>query len=177
MKQCKLLVQKHRSGVAVAALGLLILGLAFFAAPATTSAQDTPNATVPGGTVPPIQPLRPSITFVHAASFDADVILTAIDVCTDEGEVVPGLENMIYGEAQTLYFDPNSFDWKIAVAGTNCTNVLVDIAAFGLGYGAVKVLVFSGDGAKQPLGVIDVLAREGGGVIFMPYLSLASSPS
>jgi hypothetical protein len=136
-----------------------------------------PNGTVPGGTVPPIQPLRPSITFVHAASFDVDVAQTAIDVCTDEGEVVPGLENMIYGEAQTLYFDPNSFDWKIAVAGTNCANVLVDIAPFGLGYNSVKVLVFSGDGAKQPLGVIDVLAREGGGVIFMPFLSLASSPS
>ena len=58
------------------------------------------------------------------------------------------LENMIYGEAQTLYFDPNSFDWKIAVAGTNCANVLVDIAPFGLGYNAVKVLVFSGDGAN-----------------------------
>jgi len=159
-------------------LGLSILGLAFFAAPSTTSAQDAPDDTIPGGTVPPgtvppIPALQPSVTFVHAAAFDADAILTAVDVCTDAGDVVPGLENVIYGEARTLYFNPNSFDWKIAKAGTNCTNVLVDIPPFGLGYNAVKLLVFSGDGARQPLGIIDVFARQGGRALFLPFVVLA----
>jgi hypothetical protein len=175
MKQCKLLVQRHRSGAVVVALALLILGLAFFAAPATSSAQDAPNGTIPGGTVPPMPPLRPSITFVHAAPFDADVNMTGVDVCTDEDEIVPGLDDIVYGEARTLFFDPDWFDWKIAVPGTNCLNVLVDIEPFSLGYNAVKVLVFSGDGVNQPLDVIDVLAREGGGVIFMPVLARFSS--
>jgi hypothetical protein len=171
MKQCKLLAQQHRSLALMVTLGLLILGLAFFATPSTSSAQDAANGTLPPGTVPPIPPLQPSVTFVHAASFDADAILTAVDVCTDTGEVVPGLENVIYGEGRTLYFNPSSFDWKIARAGTNCTNVLVDIAPFNLGYNAVKVLVFSGDGLRQPLGIIDVFAREGGIALFIPFIS------
>lgn len=166
----------RRAAVLVIGLTLLLAGLAFFGAPAATSAQDSPdNGTVPGGTVPPIPPLRPSVTFVHAAPFDTDVILTAIDVCTEEGTVVEGLDTLIFGEARTIYFDPNSFDWYIAAAGTNCGTVLVDIDPFGLGYGAVKVLVFTGDISKQPLQVIDVLAREGGGVIFMPFLARAGS--
>ena len=187
MKQCKLLAQQHRSLALAAALGLVILGLAFFAAPSTTRAEDGtdsavgaagPGTTVPGtvppGTVPPIPSLAPSVTFVHAASFNADVALTAVDVCTDAGAVVSGLGNVVYGEARTLYFNPASFDWNIARAGTNCTDVLVDIAPFGLGYGAVKVLVFAGDGSTQPLGVIDVFAREGGRALFMPFVSVTN---
>ena len=180
MKQCKLLVQRHRSLVLAMALGLAILGLAFLVAPGTTLAEDglgaaevgtVPPGTVPPGTVPPIPSLQPSVTFVHAASFDADINLTAVDVCTDAGVVVLGLGNIVYGQSSTLYFNPAAFDWKIARAGTNCADVLVDIAPFSLGYNAVKVLVFTGDGTLQPLGVIDVFAREGGGVIFIPYVA------
>jgi hypothetical protein len=183
MKQCKLLAKRHRSPVLAVVLGLAILGLAFFAAPNPTRAQDgtEPAAgaadvgtTVPPGTVPPNPALQPSVTFVHAAPFDADPFLAAVDVCTDAGEVVSGLENVIYAEARTLYFNPASFDWKIARAGTNCTSVLVDIAPFGLGYNAVKVLVFAGDGSKQPLGVIDVFARQNGGALFMPFVSVTN---
>jgi hypothetical protein len=185
MKQCKLLAQQHRSLALAMALGLVILGLAFFAAPSATRAEDgtdpavgaadpgtTVLGTVPPGTVPPIPSLQPSVTFVHAASFNANLALTAVDVCTEAGAVVTGLENVVFGEARTLYFNPASFDWKIARAGTNCTDVLVDIAPFGLGYNAVKVLVFAGDGSNQPLGVIDVFAREGGGVLFMPLITV-----
>ena len=180
MKQSKLLVRQHRSLALAMALGLVILGLAFFAAPSTTLAEDGAEAagvgttvpgTVPPGTVPPIPSLQPSVTFVHAASFNADAGLTAVDVCTETGEVVPGLGNVIYGEARTLYFNPASFDWKIAKSGSDCMDVLVDIAPFGLGYNAVKVLVFTGDGTLQPLGVIDVFAREGGSALFMPLVS------
>jgi hypothetical protein len=166
---------RRRTAALVAGLTLLCLGLAFFGAPGTSRAEESPNGTVPGGTVPPIPPLRPSVTFVHAAPFDIDTMLTAVDVCTEENTVVAGLESLIFGEARTLYFDPNAFDWKIAVAGSNCQNVLVDIDEFGLGYSAIKVLVFTGDRTKQPLQVIDVLAREGGGVIFMPFLARAGS--
>jgi hypothetical protein len=159
------------------------LGLAFFATPSTTRAEDGtatgvgaagPGTTVPPGTVPPIPSMEPSVTFVHAASFSVDPYLAAVDVCTDAGEVVTGLENVIYAEARTLYFNPASFDWNIARAGTNCTDVLVDIAPFSLGYNTVKVLVFSGDGIRQPLGVIDVFAREGGGALFMPFVSVTN---
>ena len=183
MKQCKLLAQQHRSLALAMALGLVILGLAFFAAPSTTRAEDgtgaatgtaSPGTTVPPGTVPPIAPLQPSVTFVHAASFSVDPYLAAVDVCTDAGEVVTGLENVIYAEARTLYFNPASFDWKIARSGTNCTSVLVDIAPFSLGYNAVKVLVFAGDGIRQPLSVIDVFARESGGALFMPFVSVTN---
>ena len=180
MKQCKLLVRQHRSLALAMALGLVILGLAFFAAPGTMRAEDEAGAagvgttvpgTVPPGTVPPIPSLQPSVTFVHAASFNADVSLTAVDVCTEAGEVVPGYGNVIYGEARTFYFNPASFDWKIAKSGSDCLDVLVDIPPFGLGYNAVKVLVFTGDGTLQPLGVIDVFAREGGSALFIPFVS------
>jgi hypothetical protein len=166
---------RRRAAVLVVGLTLLLVGLAFLGAPGTSRAEDGPNGTVPGGTLPPIPPLRPSVTFVHAAPFNVDATLTAIDVCTEENTVVTGLAALAFGDARTLYFDPNAFDWKIAVAGSNCQNVLVDIDEFGLGYSAVKVLVFTGDGANQPLQVIDVLAREGGGVIFMPFLARAGS--
>jgi hypothetical protein len=177
MKQYRLLARQHRSLALMFALGLLIVGLAFFAAPATSSAQAAPSGTIPGGTLPPLPLLQPSITFVHAAPFDDEVVMTGIDVCTDEGEIVPGLDGIVYGEARTLYFTPDWFDWKIAVPGTDCIHMLLDIEPFSLGYNAVKVLVFAGDGVNQPLDVIDVLAREGGGVIFMPFLAWAGTQS
>jgi hypothetical protein len=46
----------------------------------------------------------------------------------------------------------------------------LDLEPFGLGYSTVRMLVFTGDIVNQPLSVIDVLAREGGGVIFMPFI-------
>lgn len=177
MKQYKLLAHQHRFGVLMVGLTLLILGLAFFAAPATTSAQNAPNDTTPPGTVPPNPALRPSVTFIHAAPFDADVALTAVDICTDDGNLVPGMDGITYGGARTLSLDPSLFDWMITTAGSNCQNVLLDIELFSLGYGTVRVLVFTGDIVNQPLVVLDVLAQEGGGVIFMPVIIRSSSSS
>jgi hypothetical protein len=166
MKQSKLLRRQHLSGVLMAGIGLFIFGLALLAAPQISSAQDAPDA----GTIPPIPDLRPSVTFVHAAGFDPDIALTAVDVCTDEGESVPGLENLTYGEGRTILVDPGSFDWVIAAAGSNCQTVLLDMEPFGLSYSTIRVLVLAGDNVTQPLQVIDVLAQEGGGVVFMPII-------
>jgi hypothetical protein len=173
MEQSKLPARRRSSEVFMVALALLILGLAFLAAPQTSSAQDAPDA----GTVPPLPALRPSITFVHAAAFDADVALTAVDVCTEEGEVVPGLANITYGEGRTLSFDPGSFDWTIAAVGSDCLTELLDLEPFGLGYGTIRILVLAGDNVNQPLEVLDVLAQEGGGAVFMPIVFRPADPT
>jgi hypothetical protein len=173
MKHRKLPRRRHYSTALIVGLALLILGLAFFAAPQTTSAQDAPDA----GTVPPNPALRPVITFVHAAPFNSGPSMTAVDICTAEDDVVPGLEGLIYGEGRTVIFDPGSFDWTIAVAGSDCQIELLDIEPFELGYGTFRILVFMGDGVNQPLVVLDVLAQEGGGVVFLPVVLKPSTPS
>jgi hypothetical protein len=152
------------SRLLIAGLALLILGLAFFAAPQVSSAQDTPAA----GTVPP-PILRPAITFVHGAAFNADPALTAVDVCTAQGEIVPGLGGLIYGEARAVSFDAGTFDWVITAAGSNCQTVLLDIAPFSLDNNMIKILMFTGDGADQPLAVLDILAQEGSAA-FLPLV-------
>lgn len=167
-----------RSGlIAIGAL-LILLALAFFGAPGVMQAADTgidsvPPGTVPPGTIPPF--LKVHITVVHAAPFDADVTQTAVDICTDDGDIVAGLSNLTFGEARTLELDPGFFHWQVAVAGSNCANVLVDIPQFGLGYSSLKLLVFAGDGVNQPLQVIDVLQHSGGAVLYLPNISLHTS--
>jgi len=150
--------------------GLAWLGFARQAGIMPVLAQEdvAPRATVPPGTVPPL--LKASITFIHVAPFDSDVQATAVDVCTETGEVVDELSGLNYGQSATSTFDPDLFDWEVAPAGANCLNPLADIAAFGLAYGGQAVLVFSGDGAKQPLEVFQVTLLPGGPNLFLPLI-------
>jgi hypothetical protein len=154
----------------------IFLALATIAAfnaqsPSSASAAPSPD----NGTIPPL--LQGRITFIHDAPFSAQVEDTAIDVCTETDIVVPGFENLVYGQSYSALFDPGQFDWKVTRAGSNCTDVLVDIDPFNLFFATEEVLVFSGDGTLQPLKVSITTVRTGG-VAFLPFVNrIADTPS
>jgi hypothetical protein len=166
MKHCKQLVQHHRSSVLVAALTLLILGLAFLASPTVSSAQSAPN-----GTVPPIPGTQATVTVVHVAPFNADIDQTAVDICTIDNTVVPGLENIKYLESRTINVNADVYEWTVAPANSNCEPDVLSTGEFILGYNAIRTFVITGDGTNQPLRIVDVVVREGGGALYMPFVT------
>lgn len=148
---------------------LVLAGVAWQDGGLAASAQvgPAPGSTLPPGTLPP--PLRSRVIVVHAASFAADIEQTAVDICTEENEVVSGLNDLVYGASATVVVEADLFDWKVATAGSNCTAFVADIAPFGLTYAVEKLLVFSGDGTNQPLGVIQYTLQPGG-TLFLPQI-------
>jgi hypothetical protein len=166
MKHCKQFVRRHRSSVLVAALTLLILGLAFLASPTASSAQSVPN-----GTVPPLPGTQATVTVVHAAPFNVDVDQTAVDICNIDNTVVPGLENIKFLDARTISLDADVYNWTVSPANSNCEPDLLSTGEFVLGYSAIRTFVVTGDGTNQPLSIVDVVVREGGGALYMPFVT------
>jgi hypothetical protein len=173
MLQRKMRAGRTRAGLITLGTLVVLLGLAMFGAPGV-SADDSGAGTLPPGTLPPF--LETTITFIHAAPLNADPDLTAVDICATQSvlapspKVVPGLEDLVFGEARTLTVTPGTFDFLVAEAGTNCGNVLVNIAPFNMTLGSIKVLVITGDNVNQPLQVLDVTQREGGAMLFLPLV-------
>lgn len=74
----------------------------------------------------------------HLAPFAASLDGTRVDICTDDGDVVPGLAGIPY-KASTGYLSlpAGLYDLGIAVADTDCATVALDIPAFALRAGQV----------------------------------------
>lgn len=88
----------------------------------------------PISTTPPLG--KALITIGHLAPFAADVNATAVDICTDAGVAL--LSNVKYPQvAANLPLDPGVYDLKIAIAGTNCGTVALDLPAISLAAGKV----------------------------------------
>ena len=75
------------------------------------------------------------ITVGHLAPFDANIAFTAVNICTDDGEVIIG--DLRYGDIRAnLDLDPGVYDLKImsAVLGT-CSFLVFDMPPFFLAEG------------------------------------------
>jgi hypothetical protein len=106
---------------------------------------------------PPGQAL---ITIGHLAPFAANVDDTAVDICTDAGSVV--LPNVKYpGVAANVPLPPGVYDLKIAIAGTNCGTVALDLPPVTLFAGKVyNVFAVGLNNAAFPLEVVSTTGLD-----------------
>ncbi len=135
----------------------------------TTLPGTLPPGTIPPGTVPP--PNQAKVTIIHAAPFAPILADTAIDVCTQSGLLVPGLGNIKYLENVVGILPPGEYDVKIAKTGTNCSDVVLDIAPITLQAGQEVILIITGDGVNQPLGSLLVITNPGQLKIYLPIIA------
>ena len=78
------------------------------------------------------------IRITHFAPFASPLAATEVDICTDAGSAVPGLTNVPYkGTSGYLPLAAGVYDLNIAVAGTDCGAVALDIPPFALKVGQV----------------------------------------
>lgn len=92
------------------------------------------SATVITPTAPAGQAL---LTVGHLAPFAPDVNATAVDICTDAGTVL--IANLKYPEVRAnLILLPGLYKLKIALPGTNCGMVALDLPQFRLVAGDVR---------------------------------------
>ena len=76
------------------------------------------------------------LTIGHLAPFAANVNATAVDICTDAGAVL--LPNVKYPQvAANLPLDPGVYNLRIAIAGSNCATVALDLPPVALLAGQV----------------------------------------
>ena len=76
------------------------------------------------------------LTIGHLAPFAANATATAVDICTDAGTVL--LPNVKYPQvAANLPLDPGVYNLKIAIAGTNCATVALDLPPVQLSAGGI----------------------------------------
>lgn len=75
----------------------------------------------------------------HLAPFAADLAATEVDICLDSGGVVPGLNNVPYDVVSPfLELPAGDYDLLIAVAGTNCATVALDLPSVRLSEGQIS---------------------------------------
>jgi hypothetical protein len=83
------------------------------------------------------------ITIGHLAPFAANANATAVDVCTDAGQIV--LPNVKYPQvAANVPFPPGVYNLKIALAGTSCEAVALDLPPVALFAGKIYNLYVGG---------------------------------
>ncbi len=115
-----------------------------------------------------ISPTAPAgkalITIGHLAPFAANVNDTAVDICTDAGTVL--LPNVKYPQvAANLALDPGVYNLKIAIAGSSCASVALDLPPVVLSAGEIyDVFAIGLNKAPYPLEVtsttgLDLAAR------------------
>ena len=93
------------------------------------------------------------LTIGHLAPFAANANATAVDICTDAGTIL--LPNVKYPQvAANLPLDPGVYDLKIAIAGTNCATVALNLPAVQLVAGGIyDALAIGLNNAAYPLEV------------------------
>ena len=76
------------------------------------------------------------LTIGHLAPFAANPNATAVDICTDAGTIL--LPNVKYPQvAANLPLDPGVYNLKIAIAGTDCATVALDLPPVQLEAGGI----------------------------------------
>lgn len=150
----------------------LFAAIALFASwgAADAQAQADPNQTIPPG------PFG-IVTIIHAAPFAVDPGDTAVDVCTEDGQLVDDFTDIIYLETPSANVPAGDYDWLIAEGGTNCATELLDIPPFTIRNLSHFQFLISGDGTNQPLAVTQIIIAEGEQFIYMPLISATPTPA
>jgi hypothetical protein len=101
----------------------------------------------------------------HLAPFSADLAATAVDICTQDGVVVPGLSGVQYNVVSDYLTLPmGNYDLLIAVAGTNCQTVALDVDPVMLGDGEIADAYAIGRGDDAfPLTIASISGLTPGG--------------
>lgn len=132
-----------------------------------------PDGAAPFGTLPPA--LQVQITFIHAAPVFSDTLMTAIDVCDEQGQIVDDLAGIVYGESRTFMADAGVFTWKITPANSGCIGIPdFKIPPFKIGFGGNGIVVAVGDAINQPPNVLVIIPNQGGGNFYLPWVGKAS---
>lgn len=139
------------------------------------SAEEETGTIPPGGTMPPppIDMVNGFVRVVHAAPFAADVNDTAVDICDENDDPIPGLTGLVYlSESGYLPFARGTYDWYVGTPG--CTSQLVDIPPFNLFVNTALTLYILGDGTNQPLTTVLSVDRTGlDRVLHLPLIYLS----
>jgi hypothetical protein len=141
---------------------LFVIVIALALLHSTANAEEYTGTIPPGGTVPPapIDLVNGFVRVVHAAPFAADVNDTAVDICDENDDPIPGLTGLLYlNESGYLPFAPGSYDWYVGTPG--CASQVVDIPPFNLFVNAALTIYILGDGTNQPFTTVLSVDRAG----------------
>lgn len=93
-----------------------------------------------------------SVFVAHLAPFASTG--TEVDICTDEGTAV--VTNFAYKDMSTLNLPAGDYDLLIALAGTNCATVALDLPSVRLGSDEMIDLYAIGGANEWPLNVTSI---------------------
>jgi hypothetical protein len=121
-------------------------------------------------TVPPGKAL---ITIGHLAPFASPADATAVNICTDDGIQVPGLQNVKFGDvAANLPFDPGVYDLKVVPAANGCGAAAFDLPPLILAAGDIRDVFAIGLGnAAFPFTVASMTGIQPTNALFFPYIA------
>lgn len=125
-----------------------------------------PGATIPpGGTIP--GPLIGQVNVLHLAPFAADVADTGVQICDAGGNPV---SDALFYEEETGYqnLPVGSYTWSVALAETDCGDIVLEIPEFRLLDQARLLLIIYGDGNNQPLNYVFAIVQEGLETTYLP---------
>ncbi len=95
------------------------------------------------------------IRIIHAAPFAADINDTAASIRTDSGDVVNGLNSVLFGQSSDFFELPAGI-YDLNVSTADGTTRLIDIAPLDLAAGTTVNVFATGDGVNQPVGAYAV---------------------
>jgi uncharacterized surface protein with fasciclin (FAS1) repeats len=127
----------------------------------------TLGATVLSTTVPAGKAL---VTIGHLAPFASPAAATAVNICTDAGDML--LPNVEYGTvAANLALDPGIYDLKIVAAGDGCGTAALDLPPLLLAAGDIRDAYAIGLGnAAFPLALVSMTGLQAPVGIYLPYV-------
>ena len=149
----------------------LLIGALFVALVVLAVAAPKIMAASDEGTIPGIDELYNTVTFVNQIG-DA----VSVDICNQpqpysDGDPVPAWADIVFGESRELENLPNNnYDWVVTVAGSNCEDVLFTLDRIKLINGDHVQYTLEADEEGNVFVTMEVLT-QGGGIIYLPIVA------
>jgi hypothetical protein len=161
-----------RRGLYLVLFVCLTLTAVYTAGP-TLDARASEGVEPAGGTIPPDGtipgPQIGQINVLHLAPFASDVADTGVQICT--GPSAPVTDVFFY-EEETGYqnYAVGTYNWKVALEGSDCSTVVLEVPEFRLRDQARLLLIIHGDITNQPLSSTLVIVDEGLDSTYLPLI-------